>query len=545
MSNLPSSDKKRISVYPNEYITNSTINRPNIRLLENDLYLETLWNDAVCGVFHIDGVLSHESLCGVTTDQHHPQNHSINSHDTNATGGQLNQLVGGGDASVLHYHGGTVSHGISHANGSDPIPNADVAQLGLMTPTQVQTLNDTVLMSTNQTINSDKVINGDIRVNGTFTATDAVFITTEIIGLSANFLDLNSNETGVPSEDAGINVNRGTSTDSVLKWNETSDRWEAGLVGSSENIILNSDYSDINVLNKIKNVDGSGSGLDADLLDGHDSSYFQPAGNPPAVHAFAGSDHSASTLANVNSKISDATLIDTSDSRLSDARTPLSHSIASHDTDATGAELDTLTNGSNADSLHSHSSSTPAVHAFAGSDHSASTLANVNSKISDATLIDTSDSRLPTLNENNALAGSYGSPSSSNKYVTETDPKYLQTQMDFFIAGTYGDDVNTRLLRDDMDTYVRWNLPNAKLISVSAVHKTVDSGTEPYININLNGSNGLTSNLQLGASGTWVTSTSVATITISTGNYIDIQCMVPGGTGDAENLTVSCTFEYI
>ena len=44
------------------------------------------------------------------------------------------------------------------------------------------------------------------------------------------------------------------------------------------------------------------------------------------------------------------------DARLSDARTPLPHTIASHsDTTATGTELNTLTNGSNADSLHVHS----------------------------------------------------------------------------------------------------------------------------------------------------------------------------------------------
>ncbi len=42
----------------------------------------------------------------------------------------------------------------------------------------------------------------------------------------------------------------------------------------------------------------------------------------PAAHGFAGAEHSASLLAGVNSKISDATLIDTADSRLSDARTP-------------------------------------------------------------------------------------------------------------------------------------------------------------------------------------------------------------------------------
>jgi len=69
------------------------------------------------------------------------------------------------------------------------------------------------------------------------------------------------------------------------------------------------------------------------------------------VHDFAGADHNASTLAQVNSKISDATLDDSSASR-----TPLAHTIVSHDTSATGAELDTLTDGSNADALHTHAS---------------------------------------------------------------------------------------------------------------------------------------------------------------------------------------------
>ncbi len=40
------------------------------------------------------------------------------------------------------------------------------------------------------------------------------------------------------------------------------------------------------------------------------------------AHALGGAQHTADTLANLNAKVSDATLIDTADSRLSDARTP-------------------------------------------------------------------------------------------------------------------------------------------------------------------------------------------------------------------------------
>ena len=51
-----------------------------------------------------------------------------------------------------------------------------------------------------------------------------------------------------------------------------------------------------------------------------------------ASHDLAGADHNADTLADLNTKISDATLIDTTDARLSDARTPTAHSLdgASH-----------------------------------------------------------------------------------------------------------------------------------------------------------------------------------------------------------------------
>lgn len=42
----------------------------------------------------------------------------------------------------------------------------------------------------------------------------------------------------------------------------------------SSSFVLTSNYTANDVLTKIKTVDGTGSGLDADLLDGHDSSYF-------------------------------------------------------------------------------------------------------------------------------------------------------------------------------------------------------------------------------------------------------------------------------
>ena len=113
----------------------------------------------------------------------------------------------------------------------------------------------------------------------------------------------------------------------------------------------------------------------------------------PTSHAVAGAEHSASTLASLNSKVSDATLIDTGDSRLSDARTPTSHDLggAEHAAD-TLANLNSKVSDATLDD--SSATRTPSSHGFAGAEHSSSTLAAVNGKISDATLIDTGDSRL-------------------------------------------------------------------------------------------------------------------------------------------------------
>lgn len=46
------------------------------------------------------------------------------------------------------------------------------------------------------------------------------------LSIADNIPVLNSDETGAPTENAGIEVERGTSTNTTLRWNETLDRWE-------------------------------------------------------------------------------------------------------------------------------------------------------------------------------------------------------------------------------------------------------------------------------------------------------------------------------
>ena len=67
---------------------------------------------------------------------------------------------------------------------------------------------------------------------------------------------------------------------------------------------------------------------------------FQTGASGP--HAMGGVDHTADTLANVNTKISDATLIDTTDSRLSDVRTPTAHKTSHQSGGGDAIQLDNL-----------------------------------------------------------------------------------------------------------------------------------------------------------------------------------------------------------
>jgi hypothetical protein len=69
---------------------------------------------------------------------------------------------------------------------------------------------------------SDIIINANFVVNGTTTT-----VNTETVLLADNIITLNSNYTGsAPTENAGIEVERGTLANVSLRWNETTDKWE-------------------------------------------------------------------------------------------------------------------------------------------------------------------------------------------------------------------------------------------------------------------------------------------------------------------------------
>ena len=72
-------------------------------------------------------------------------------------------------------------------------------------------------------------IQGDLTVSGNQTTKNS-----EVVLIEDNIITLNSNETGTPSEDSGIEVERGTSTNAILYWDESTDRWSQRLAGGTE-----------------------------------------------------------------------------------------------------------------------------------------------------------------------------------------------------------------------------------------------------------------------------------------------------------------------
>jgi len=82
---------------------------------------------------------------------------------------------------------------------------------------------DQSLSTTDNVTFNDMTVSGNLTVSGTTTT-----VNKETINLADNTITLNSNETGTPSQDGGIEIERGTSTNKTLVWNETTDKWTVG-----------------------------------------------------------------------------------------------------------------------------------------------------------------------------------------------------------------------------------------------------------------------------------------------------------------------------
>jgi hypothetical protein len=84
-----------------------------------------------------------------------------------------------------------------------------------------------------------------VRIQGNLVVTGASSsINAETVTVDDNIIVLNNNVTGTPTENAGIEIERGTSTNVSVLWNESSDRWTFTNDGSTfYNIPISTEYN--------------------------------------------------------------------------------------------------------------------------------------------------------------------------------------------------------------------------------------------------------------------------------------------------------------
>ena len=113
-------------------------------------------------------------------------------------------------------------------------------------------------------VTGDTQLDGNLTVSGTTTT-----VNTANLDVADNQITLNSDVTGTPSENAGIVVNRGSSTDKSLLWDEGTDKWTVG----SETLVAGTVEANVT-----GNVTGTTSSISNhstdDLSEGSTNKYF-------------------------------------------------------------------------------------------------------------------------------------------------------------------------------------------------------------------------------------------------------------------------------
>jgi len=124
--------------------------------------------------------------------------------------------VAGGTGVTTSVSGDTISVGIGQA----------VATTSNVTFNNVSvdgTLSSDDITAANMTASGNVIVTGNLTVNGTTTT-----VNSNTVNIGDAIMTLNSDETGTPSADAGLEIERGTSTNTKFFWDESAKYWVVG-----------------------------------------------------------------------------------------------------------------------------------------------------------------------------------------------------------------------------------------------------------------------------------------------------------------------------
>ncbi len=121
----------------------------------------------------------------------------------------------------------------SHDQNTDVGTSSNTFYIGTSGPKIKNNANVVELRNSTDTAYADLKVN-DLTVYGTSTT-----VSFETLTIEDNMIILNSNYEGsMPTDNASIEIERGTLTNASLIWDETNDLWKAGLAGSEKTIVM-------------------------------------------------------------------------------------------------------------------------------------------------------------------------------------------------------------------------------------------------------------------------------------------------------------------
>lgn len=121
--------------------------------------------------------------------------------------------------------GGTFTIGTSGSTGTTFLVGTDLTVTNDATVTNDLGVGVDLTVGQDLIVTRDATINGDLTVSGTTT-----YINTTTLNIGDNIITLNADITNLtaPTEDAGIEVKRGSASTVAFVWDETDDKWTAG-----------------------------------------------------------------------------------------------------------------------------------------------------------------------------------------------------------------------------------------------------------------------------------------------------------------------------
>jgi hypothetical protein len=165
-----------------------------------------------------------------------------------ASGAGISVTGSGGEGSTLTIENTGVTSLLGTANQITVSASAGAITIGL--PDDV-------------TIDGNLIVDGNLTVSGSVTT-----LNTETLLVEDNLVTLNSNVTGTPAVNAGIEIERGDLTNAEIIWDESADVWKAGLSGSVTTISLE---GHLHVASDVTDFDTAVDAEIDDYLTGSDS----------------------------------------------------------------------------------------------------------------------------------------------------------------------------------------------------------------------------------------------------------------------------------